>query len=289
VIVDDPMMAIIDHFYESVSDIFDYEDFIELAEQFDKYYDSRKKYVIIDACQIIECCNRIKFDDPLLYGTQLVIMTSIIEKLNKRVRRLRFDKWYKKNEEKYANKKCTNAWNDYNVIYGSGKSFRKFFDLLSDEEKLNLLLKIRRVDLITRENTPFCFRSQDDCFHSSVWCKGVNDRPHCPALQEDKVLTKGIKKLADHLYSLRSKFVHESDLPNFSYKFEMPDIDDNVPMIQTENTSAYYRCFDENDNEHWFESTLEITEFYDLIKKYLPSMLRNYLSEIPYSHDAIKG
>ncbi len=140
-----------DVFYEFVEKYISRDSFNLLWEGFGTYEDRYKRDILFNVCRTIEISNRIGFEDDLLDRLQLVQVTSIIELLTKRQDHIRFDKWYYQNAEKYKNKKCVNAWHDYNQNHGTTKNFRTFFSGLEKNEKFELLCTIKKNSKLSME------------------------------------------------------------------------------------------------------------------------------------------
>jgi len=204
-----------DIFYKFVEKHITRDIFNSLWGGFQQYEDGYKRDIIFNVCRTIEISNRIGFEDDLLDGLQLVQVTSIIELLTKRQEYLRFDKWYNQNAEKYKNKNCGNAWHDYNRNHGITKNFRNFFLGLETDEKFELLCTIKK-KFETFDGMHYLCYQGEKCDYTRSICQYNAFKEHCLALNDERILDKGIKALADHLYRFRSRFVHARAQSNLS-------------------------------------------------------------------------
>lgn len=274
-------------FYYIVKEYINYDEWLRICREFAKYRDSTYLYIPFNLCEVIYVCNKIGFKDDLIGGTQIILLTSIIETLTRRVPYKTFQDWFSENKDYYANKNCLQAFNDYNAIHGARKNFRSFFlNYLSIDEKIELLLKIRKIwnnEILA----PFCFQTRDECYYSirswekergeiveyfhgySNQCKGKNKINECPAMNNEKIMNNGIKELADCLYEFRSKFVHESIIPTFSFPFFY---ENERPLTE--------RRIKIGDKEYRFIIELNTEDLFVLIMNKISILLDDFLSEV---------
>lgn len=288
-------------FYAQVDDIFDYETFLSIWKKFSNYDDPEKRLLLFSVCELIQASKKIGHMDSLLSGIQIILISSIIEVLSSRKDWIKYDDWYNQNKIVEKNWNCVESWHKYNSVYGAGKNFRNFFSNLPIEDRMFLLTKLKKrydKDLYA----PFCYQSRDKCYyklHHSIRngdnineihkyayeCKGINGPQQCPALNDNKILNKGIKNFADHLYKIRSNFIHQSRLPDFSYP--PPSYAEKGVAIET----FYYYSIRKNypkkkkngkiiyEREH-FLGTLTPKHLYDTLKKHLHYLFEKYLNEV---------
>jgi len=267
-----------EYYYDIVKEHIVIDDFIDVLKEFDKYEDTYMKFIPYDVFDIIKVIEEIEFENPLFEGLHLVLITSIIELLTTWVDHISFSDWYKENEEKYKNKKCMRAWNDYIAIHGKRKNFRGFFIDLEREEKFELLQQIKKKYEDYEEMRYFCYQGEE-CNYSDFYCNYKAIIRDCPAYNDDKILNDGIKNLANHLYDFRSLFVHEARFPRFasdppSYKERKKD----GFHITLKTMTGYY--MKENNLYVPYISELYVEDFYKLVMKYLMKMMRKYLDNV---------
>ena len=267
-----------DEYYYDIVKKFDIsiDDFLEVLKGFNKYEDTYKRFIPYDVFDMIKISEEIKFDDALFDGLHLVLITSIIELLTTWTEYIPFDHWYKQNEEKYKNEKCTRAWNDYIVIHGKRKNFRSFFIDLKRDEKFDLLHMIKKKYKNHEEFRPFCYQGKK-CDYSKFNCNYEAIKQNCLAYNDDKILNDGIKDLANHLYNFRSLFVHLARLPRFasdppSYKEKQKD----GLHIHLKSMAGY--ILKENNHYAFYVSELYIEDFFKLVMKNLIKMMKKYLN-----------
>lgn len=245
----------------------EYDEFVRICIGFSKFKDGGYE-IPFNVLEVIHVCKKLGFKDILVGGTQIILLTSIIETLTRRVRYKKFEKWYKENSEYYKDKKCLQAYADYNKIHGSRKNFRNFFHSnLTKDEKIGLLTKIK-IKYNDDIFEPFCFQDKESCFYRSD-CKGRYHMAECPAINDEKIMRIGIKKLANYFYELRNNFVHQARIPTFSYPF--------FNWSGRTITSTYVRTEDYEG-----ECIIEINpeDLFKLVMKYLPKLLNDYLDEV---------
>ena len=170
------------------------------------------------------------------------------------------------------------AWNDYIAIHGKRKNFRGFFINLEREEKFDLLQLIKRKYEDYDEMRYFCYQGEQ-CNYSKFYCNYETIKRDCPAYDDDKILKDGIKKLANHLYDFRSKFVHEARFPRFAS--DPPSYvkkTSNQHIIKLK-TSVWYLLKINNKYER-FISELYVKDFFRIVMKYLMKMMKEYLSKV---------
>ena len=152
---------------------------------------------------------------------KLIMLISLIEKLNSKSAFLTFPEWLKKieKEDEVCNKKTVRkVYAKYEEEYGCSSKFRNFFQkYLTKKEKVKLLESIRyyvksNTDSSSSNLVPmFCFE-ENVCrlapYHS---CPMQNyDTKDCPICKDEKALKKSLNEFAEFLYTLRSNFVHNA-------------------------------------------------------------------------------
>jgi hypothetical protein len=159
---------------------------------------------------------------------RLVMVTSLIEKLNSTKDYITFSEWIAK---KQGTQKIDSNYNalldEYNQTYGSSGKFRLFFQkYLSEKEQTELLTSVLVLEstpdgLSIREFVPlFCYR-KELCYDNAVHCKIGQIVSNCPAIRDKKILKDGIREFAEFLYQIRNKFVHNAvvyNLPELASK-----------------------------------------------------------------------
>jgi len=272
----------LDYEYHPFSDILTREDFNDIVKQFSKYKDDKKDIPFMVG-QMLAIFDKIKFDDFLLSGISLVLITSIIELLTLKIEHIPFDRWYKRNPELVDSLNCIDSWKEYNKIHGAAKRFRAFFHSLNINTKISLLTKIRR------ENksgifTPFCYINNERCIHGTVYCNGVYDINSCDAYTDDEKLYSGMNKIGNYLYNIRSKFVHESKIPVFSNIEEAYNMLNETDDVRIRAGYLYDASFtfwlNEDGKMIRYESNLKVEELYEVLKSNLKRLFCEYLSEV---------
>jgi len=267
-----------EYYFNIVKEYVNIDDFINILREFDKYEDTYMKFIPYDVFDIINVIKEIEFRNPLFEGLHLVLITSIIELLTTWVEHISFHDWYAQNEEKYKNRKCMRAWNDYISIHGKRKNFRSFFVDLERDEKFVLLQLIKRKYEEYGEMRYFCYQGEQ-CNYDNFYCNYEIMKRYCPAYDDDKILNGGIKQLANHLYDFRSKFIHEARFPRFASD---PPSDMKITSnrnIANLKTSIWY-LFKINNKYEVFISELYVKDFFKLVMKYLMKMMRKYLDKV---------
>jgi len=253
------------------------EDFLEIFQEFDKYDDHYKKDIPYNVVRLIDMSNRITFKESLLDGLNLVLSTTIIELLTTWKDYIRFDDWFNLNKEKYE-KKCIRAWHKYNSIYGKRKSFRTFFIALEKKEKLELLSNIKKQHKGIDGLRNLCFQG-GNCIYDKFTCNYKVTADWCPAFNDDKILNKGIKILANHLYDFRSLFVHEAWMPRFaSDPQSLLDQESSEYVISLKTTVMY--LMREEGKLITYSSELYAKDFFELVMNNLLKMMRKYLKNV---------
>jgi hypothetical protein len=174
---------------------------------------------------------------------KLIMIISLIERLNSKQDYIDFSKWIKIN--KMENGNVLKAWNDYNDRDGFGCShkFRDFFknkEYLSKNEQLSLLKSVKYYSTYKgkRVTAPlFCYEEKcgkgiRDCvFHydrKSDWSVCANDKDEelarygiedCPLYHDENLLNKTLSEFANFIYQMRNKFVHNATLFHMSEEF----------------------------------------------------------------------
>ena len=233
------------------------------------YFNNYKKYIPSNVCQILLISEEIGFDDSLMSGIQLILFASIIELFSTIKEHKAFNIWYKENKDKIKNKSCLRAWYIYKSEYGVMKKFRNFFINLPKKDKIKILTSIRSMS-INNKFIPFCFQDLKKCYYGTYYCKGINSIQECPALKDEKIRNTSIKTIADHLYNIRSNFVHLSMIPPFSYPPPNYYIMEPVTMY-----SIY-----SNGKTNEYETTLTPRYLFELLMRYLPKLCKDYIDEI---------
>lgn len=288
-----------EEYWPIVKDLFhEYDIWKNICIEFSKYEDLEKQFIPFDICELIEASKKIGHDDPKLSGIQIIILTSIIEALSIRVNYETFPTWYKENIDLVESNKCLSYYDEYLKIHGSGKYFKNFFFNLEQEDKFDILLKIKK-----KHNNeifaPFCYQSIDECFDPNVvWkrndnniirrhilyyprtCKAEYSRKECPAMNNDKVLKEGIEKFCHHLQVMRNKFVHQSILPS-KFLFEQPYMVDEKSKTIRYSALIYTMKKENSNNIDIFDTTLTPEYLYNLVIKYLKKLFYDYLDEVP--------
>lgn len=265
-------------YYGIVKDYVTIDEFNEIFEGFNKYDGYDKKHIPHDVFRLIEMSKRITFDDELFDGLHLVLLTTIIELLTTWDEYIPFNDWYTHNEDKYKNKKCLRTWSDYISIHGKRKNFRSFFIDLESNEKLELLQYITKRHKKGEDLRHFCFQGKD-CIYDKFTCNYKISKNWCPAFNDEKVLNKGIKEFANHLYDFRSLFVHEARIPRFaSAPPSRSDNQDNDHTIWLKSSIAY--MMKENNRQTTFISELYAEDFFNLITNNLVKMMKKYLKKV---------
>jgi hypothetical protein len=152
----------------------------------------------------------------------LLMTISLIEKLSSKTQYLTFGEWIKKNNLQCD--KPQKAWDTYNQEYGCSKKFRAFFtsdSFLTKEQKISL---VRSITFGANGQTVPLFCYSEKCAGRKYHC--LYNNADCIASRDKTVLKKALKELANFLYVLRSKFVHDAcmftlaDTGNDSFVFE---------------------------------------------------------------------
>ncbi|MCJ7559257.1 hypothetical protein MUO79_01400 [Candidatus Bathyarchaeota archaeon] len=168
---------------------------------------------------------------------KLIMITSLIERLNSREDYTDFLNWYCKNKEsKLANKDLKKLWKEYNDKFGCSGKFRRFFKNKEYLTKENQLVILRSIITFTRKGNgqysrihPFCYEKTCPQVLSSSTCpfkKSILyecDYPKCSLGGDSQKLGKRIGYFADFLYEIRNHFVHDAkmfSLPTGTAKFD---------------------------------------------------------------------
>ena len=152
---------------------------------------------------------------------KLIMLISLIEKLNSKSAFQTFPEWLKKTEieyEKCNKKKIRKIYATYEEEFGCSSKFRKFFQkYLTKKEKIELLESIRfyiKLDTDSKSSKlvpMFCFKENVCRLAPYYSCPRQNyDRKDCPICENEKTLKKSLDEFAEFLYALRSNFVHNA-------------------------------------------------------------------------------
>ena len=266
-----------EHYYEMVKDYLSKSEYLEIINGFSEYDDIYRTFIPYDVFDMLKIIKIMKFNNPLFDALHLVLLTSIIELLIIWVDHASFSEWYKENEEKYKNKKCMRAWNEYIIVHGKQKKFKEFFIDFKRDEKFNLLHSIKKKNTKDDEYRPFCYQGTE-CDYGKYICKYKSIIQECPAYNDEKILNKGIKKFAEHLYHFRSIFVHEARLPRFA---EVP------PSYHEKQKETHIRLkpmtmYNLKEKKEYLEyySEFSVDVYYELVMGKLVSMMKKYLNNV---------
>jgi len=174
---------------------------------------------------------------------KLIMIISLIERLASNKDYVDFSTWLKANESENGN--ARKAWNNYNDRdgYGCSHKFRNFFknpDYLTKSEQISLVQSVKFYSKYKgkRVSAPlFCYqekcgRGNRDCvFHydqkpvlHALSMNGEEDEyfrygiEDCPLFQDGKLLNKTLNELANFIYQMRNKFVHNATLFHLAKK-----------------------------------------------------------------------
>lgn len=273
------MVNIMDYEYHPFSEILTREDFDDIIKQFSNYEDDKTEIPFMVG-RMLTILDKIGFDDSLLSGIQLILIASIIELLTMRTEYIIFYKWYENNPELINKKGCVATWHDYNKIYGNRERFRNFFHSIDKNKKISLLTKIRRRNKDGR-NIHFCHVNRKDCYHGGAYnCKGINDISNCPAYNRPRTLKKGMTIFGNYLYTIRSKFVHESRMPTFSNIEEAYNMLENMMKTGYIFEATYSFMLKEDGEMIRYQTKLEVKELYEVLKCNLKRLFSEYLEEV---------
>ena len=149
---------------------------------------------------------------------RLIMLTSIIEKLNSKEDHLTFPEWIsKENKKEELKKRGLSLWDEYNKIHGSSGKFRRFFkNYLSKDENIDLIRSVLskaklKVSPTSELLVPrFCY--EDKCNVRFLSCNFDRNKDNCPLVSSPSKLRRAIKNFSDFLYSLRNSFVHQANI-----------------------------------------------------------------------------
>jgi hypothetical protein len=148
---------------------------------------------------------------------KLVMITSIIEKLNSKQPYITFSQWLsqRKKGSELENEHINKIWNEYNKIYGCSGKFRTYFQkYLNQKEQIELLTTLLISDTVNGnlEFVPFLCYDKKTCSQFVTHCKIGHVFANCPAFNNKKLVKDGIREFAEFLYNLRNKFVHDAHI-----------------------------------------------------------------------------
>jgi len=168
---------------------------------------------------------------------------------------------------------------------------------LNDDEKIDLLTKFK-IDSGDYEFEPFCFQSKDKCHYRDKLitmengklieklgyyyynCNGIVYKNECPAMNDKKILRKGISKFANLLYDLRNNFAHQSKIPTFSYRLPLEKFGKNNEHVITIGRTTTLTFIKTNEYEGLCSIELNPVDLYNLVMKYLSFLFNKYLQEV---------
>ena len=126
-----------DEDYRPFSNILTIDEFTDIVKSFSKYKDDKKNIPFMVG-QVLTIFDKIRFDDFLLSGVSLILITSIIELLTRRDEYIPFVGWYKRNPDLVNGLNCIESWEKHNEIHSNSKRFRAFFRSLNKNTKIKL-------------------------------------------------------------------------------------------------------------------------------------------------------
>jgi hypothetical protein len=152
---------------------------------------------------------------------KIIMMTSLIERLNSERDFLTFPEWLTTKEQENdagTNKKIKQIFNKYAKEHGCSGKFRRFFqNFITKKEKVELIKSVRFFPkLKSGLNSPnlfplFCFEESRCNPPPLQSCPLVNyDQQDCLICSDAQELKKVLDEFAEFLYTLRSKFVHDA-------------------------------------------------------------------------------
>lgn len=265
----DPIEELSEAYYKEImNEYFEYEDYKKIWREFAEFGDKRIT-IPLSVSQVVHACKALGFDKEILSGIHLILLTSIIEILTRRIEYQDFSEWYSENRDEYEEKKCLKAYSDYKNVHGITKNYRGFFENLPEEEQIRL---IPTVEIFHEKRTlaPFCYQNKDVCFEPDEFrCIYVTGRKDCPLIKDKTVRRKGIRGFANFLYTLRSNFVHSARIPVFSSS--LPGAAGRMDVYTHIESRGYSGgCI----------ITLDIKYLHGLVMRYLPDLFHEYLTEV---------
>lgn len=151
---------------------------------------------------------------------KLIMMISLIEKLNSKNDFQTFPDWIKKNRKKkqpFTENSITKIYSKYEKEHGCSSKFRNFFqEYLTKKEKIELIKSISYYytsEINSESNLVpmFCYEEKK-CKTAPYYSCPIHtdDSNSCKICNDEKSLKKSINEFAEFLYTLRSNFVHNA-------------------------------------------------------------------------------
>lgn len=262
----------VDEYFPIMEDVFEtIDEFRKVWTAFSRFDDYRRT-IPLRISQVIYACKKIGFDD-FLAGFQLILLTSIIELLTRKIEYKSFPEWYKENKEKLNKITCLQAYDRYKNIHGITKNFRKFFESLTPDEKIELIpkIEIRHDDDIF---APYCYQNKETCFFKNYSsCKITFWKAECPMIKNEEIMNQSLRRFTDHLYSMRNNFVHSARIPMFSGPLP-EEIRQRINVTEPVPTFDYVETWEYKGPTI---ITLDPIFLYRLVTKYLSKLFNEYL------------
>jgi hypothetical protein len=224
-------------------------------------------------------------------STKLIMITSIIEKLNSENDYRTFAEWI--NEQKIEvgrNKKdIKRLWSAYNDQFGCSSKFRNFFKgkYLTKKEKVTLLQSVKFY--VERDSKSpylmpmFCYDKNYCYFRNTLSSCPISlsnfDKDDCPICSDDKKLKKGLGELAEFLYYMRNKFVHDACLPRLAPPLKPVKHKDGATLTMTTFNYVHYK-FKRKKPEYvgWICVELNVMDIEQILNRNFKNLLENYVS-----------
>ena len=247
-----------DRYYPIMGKYIEKKEFEEIVDRSIKNRD----LAWLKVAQMMIASEKLGFEDEILKGIQLIFITSIIETLSMEGEFKEFSTWVNENG---VEKECIDLYEEWVDQYGVRRKFIEFFDNLSEDEIKEIIPQIKQNYSKQKGKllfAPFCFDENKCIDTSGSTCNYNYNVVSCEMLKDKTIRKKAIKKFADHLYQIRSEFVHSSRLPLFP-----------SPMpAGAAGSSVLY----DNHRDKEYEYSINIKNLYKLTMSKLEDLLNNY-------------